>query len=152
MIIDFLTLCAFLNASDIGEDLVRFFVTVENESPSWRDLFTSSGAWDLSKYRKPIAELSTLSLVERQHTESTALHFSLHSLVARWLKMRIAESRRVEFTMEATKLIAKYIDEQDQDKLPLETKQHLLAHMDACLRDCHEFWKDFDIPDDFREN
>ena len=178
----FLTLSAFLNASDVGEDIFKFSLTQENDDPNdegswyegsddvvsedegsehessehegsedeqakWIQLFTSDGAWDQYKYEDIITELSDLSLLQRVSTESTVLHFSLHPLVADWLRLRTDQKGRKDFTVEATTILANYIGEQDQDGLSLEVKQYLLAHIDACLYNDQEYLTDVDRSD-----
>jgi tetratricopeptide (TPR) repeat protein len=144
MIGHFLTLSAFFNASDVGEDLFSVSLDMEDEPCMWSELFTSGGAWDPYKYEDTIVELSNLSLLQRVDVESTASNFSLHPLVADWLKLRTDQKGREDCTIEAISLLAEYIDKQDGDKLPFEAKQYLLAHMDACLYNDQEYLKDLD--------
>jgi tetratricopeptide (TPR) repeat protein len=144
MIGHFLTLSAFFNASDVGEDLFSVSLDMNDEPSMWSELFTSGGVWDPYKYEDTIVELSNLSLLQRVDVESTASSFSLHPLVADWLKLRTDQKGREDCTIEAISLLAEYIDKQDGDKLPFEAKQYLLAHMDACLYNDQEYLKDLD--------
>jgi tetratricopeptide (TPR) repeat protein len=159
LISHFLTLSAFLNASDVGEDIFKFSFTqgterlddeclekegledehARSKHSKWTQLFTSDGAWDQYKYEDIITELSNLSLLQRVATESTVLHFSLHPLVADWLRLRTKLKRQKAFMMEGTTILANYIDKQDRDGLSLEVKQYLLAHIDACLYNDQEY-------------
>ena len=152
MIGHFLTLSAFLDASNVGisGDLFKLCATSKRQSPEWIHLFTSGGSWDQYKYEDIIAELGSLSLLQIADTGSAVSHFFLHPLVTDWFKLRTDQKGREDFTIEATVILAEYIGEQDRHKLPLKTKQYLLAHMDSCLHNDKEYLKDLDKSDAFR--
>jgi tetratricopeptide (TPR) repeat protein len=143
----FLTFSAFLNTPDVGEDLFRSSLTLGNEISKWIQLFTSGGVWDQYKYEDIITELSNLSLLQRVATETTVLYFSLHPLVADWLKLRTDQNGREDFTIEAITILANYINNQDLGKLPFQVKQYLLAHIDACIHNDREYLRDTDKSD-----
>src|SRR4051812_14384360 len=84
---DLLTFSAFFNTIRVGEDLPR--TAAINDRPGWVHLFTSGDGdvWDHYKYHDAVSNLSHLSLLQSL-TPGDTIYFSLHPLVADWLRLR----------------------------------------------------------------
>jgi tetratricopeptide (TPR) repeat protein len=111
------------------------------------DLFTSSGAWDQYKYQDIIVKLSSLSLLQSVDIGSIESHFSLHPLVADWLKLRTDRKGRQNYTMETITILTEYINAKDLDTLPFQTKQDLVSHVDVCVRNEREYMEELNGSD-----
>ncbi|KAI9859671.1 MAG: hypothetical protein M1813_006602 [Trichoglossum hirsutum] len=149
MISHFLTLSAFFDASNIGEDLFRSHLTSTREPPWWMEYFISGGMWDQYKYQDTIVELLNLSLLQDVNIGGIETRFSLHPLVTDWLKLRIDQKNRQKYTIEATTILSSYIDAQSLDTLPLQVKLDTLSHVDVCLGNDKEYLRGLsgsDIP------
>ena len=139
MIGHFLTLSAFFDFANVGEELFRSFLSREGLIPQWIGLFTSSNAWDQYKYQDIIVELLSLSLLQNVNVGSTESRFSLHPLVADWLKLRTDEQDRQAYVLEALTALTEYINTTDLDMFSFQARQDLLSHMDMCLQSEHEY-------------
>ncbi|KAH0544047.1 hypothetical protein FGG08_001665, partial [Glutinoglossum americanum] len=162
MIGHFLTLSSFFDAANVSEDLFRSHLAstrkplrrIEHfiprgardryKRPWWMEYFISGGVWDQYKYQDTIAELLSLSLLQGLNIDSGESRFSLHPLIADWLKLRINLKDRQKYTIEATMILKSYIDMQDREALPLQTKLDILSHVDMCLRNDREYLRGLD--------
>lgn len=79
----FLTCCAFLDVSNISEELFREYAQHGdfNEAPIWLDLFMTAGKWDTFSFQDVIVGLMSLNLVQSTQTTSDGMRFSFHPLV-----------------------------------------------------------------------
>ncbi|KAI9776252.1 MAG: hypothetical protein M1839_000486 [Geoglossum umbratile] len=144
----FLTLSAFFDATNVGEDLFRSHLASTNKPPKWIKNFVSRGLWDQYKYQDIIVELLNLSLLQNVDIGNERSHFSLHPLVTDWLKLRTDQKSRQKYTMEATTILTNYIDAQDQRALPLQMKLDILSHVDVCLQNDREYLRELDELDE----
>ncbi|KAH0538196.1 hypothetical protein FGG08_005212 [Glutinoglossum americanum] len=147
MIGHFLTLSAFLDASNIGEDLFKSHLASTNDPTQWMKNFTSRGVWDQYKYQDTVAELLSLSLLQGVDIGSSESRFSLHPLVTDWLKLRTDLEGRQKYTIEAMVILTNYVDMRDQDLLPLQIKMYMISHVDACLQNDKEYLPELDESD-----
>ncbi|KAH0551387.1 hypothetical protein GP486_007398 [Trichoglossum hirsutum] len=140
----FLTLSAFFDASNVGENLFRSYLTLTDKPPWWMEHFTSGGVWDQYKYQDTIVELLNLSLLQGVNIGGIESSFSLHPLVTDWLKLRIDQENRQKYTIEAVMILSSYIDTQDQDIISLRTRLDMLSHVDMCLLNGREYLRGLD--------
>jgi tetratricopeptide (TPR) repeat protein len=127
---DFLTLSAFFSSISIGEDLFKTAVT--KHRPGWRNIFTVGDIWDHYKYQDTLANLDHLSLLHGM-SPGDVTYFSLHPLVADWLKLRRDMAFSRTCTLQTGSVLEELIYSQDSDAMQLGPRQYLLAHIDSCL-------------------
>ncbi|KAI9858058.1 MAG: hypothetical protein M1813_007870 [Trichoglossum hirsutum] len=144
MIGHFLTLSAFFDATNVGEDLFRSQLASTNKPPQWIKNFVSRGLWNQYRYQDIIVELLNLSLLQNVDIRSEGSCFSLHPLVTDWLKLRTDQKGRQKYTMEATAILTNYINAQDLDVLPLQIKLDVLSHVDMCIQNNREYLPESD--------
>ena len=79
----FLTCCAFLDVSNISEELFREYAQHGNfsEPPIWLNLFMTAGKWDTFSFQDVIVGLMSLNLVQSTQTTGDGIRFSFHPLV-----------------------------------------------------------------------
>ncbi|KAI9861251.1 MAG: hypothetical protein M1813_005424 [Trichoglossum hirsutum] len=147
MIGHFLTLSAFFDATNIGEELFRSHLASNGKPPRWMEHFISGGLWDQYKYQDIIVELLSLSLLQSVDIESTESRFSLHPLVTDWLKLRTDQKGRQKYAAEATMILTGYIDARDRAALPLQIKLDILSHIDVCVQNYREYLWELDESD-----
>ena len=134
MICHFLTLSAFFDTTNISEGLFRSYLASADEPSQWIQYFASEGVWNQFKYQDVLVELRRLSLLQSLDTGVEETRFSLHPLVTDWLKLRRDQESRQKYTIEATMILANYINTQDQGTLPLQARLDTLLHVDMCLQ------------------
>lgn len=82
-----------------------------------------------------LSELRGLSLVQAFAEEIDEFrHFSIHPLVKDWIRLRTDKKLCQEFSLLATKIVAKLIAplwRNEQFEMPLSTKQEVLSHLDV---------------------
>ncbi|KAI9768627.1 MAG: hypothetical protein M1840_004824 [Geoglossum simile] len=144
MVGHFLTLSAFFDTSNVGEDLFRSYLVSTNDPPKWMKLFTSGGTWDQHKYQDTVVELLSLSLLQNVDIGASESRFSLHPLVADWLKLRLDFGSRQRYTIEAMVFLGNHIYVQDIDLLPSQTKMDMMSHADICLQNDKEYFLELD--------
>jgi tetratricopeptide (TPR) repeat protein len=142
---DFLTQSAFFSNISIGEDLARAAAT-KKYRPSWMYLFLSEDAWDHFKYQDTMANLNHLSLLQSL-SPGDAIYFSLHPLVADWLKLRRDISFRRACTILSGFVLNQLISLEDVNAMKLGPRQYLLAHVDSCLQNQRLYLESSDFMD-----
>src|SRR5438034_457792 len=143
----FLTLSAFLDSTNVGEDLFRSHLASTDKSPQWMEHFISRGIWDRYKYRDILVGLRRLSLLQSLDIGSAKSHFSLHPLVTDWLRLRVDQKSREKYAIEATTVLKNYINTQYQDTIPLQIKLDMLSHVDICVQNDKEYLRGLDESD-----
>ncbi|CAM6086197.1 unnamed protein product [Calypogeia fissa] len=139
----FLTTAAFFNTRDIGEDLFQRANDLETV-PGWMDAFIYEGKWDSFRYRKVLAELSKLSLLNFAIQDTKQCRFYLHPLIADWLRLRVGLDRRRLCTIESCYLLAKLIESSDLESCGYAFHLYLLEHVDDCLNNRRTYSKSVD--------
>jgi tetratricopeptide (TPR) repeat protein len=127
----FLTTAAFFDTRDIGEDLFERANDLKTV-PVWIDAFISEGELDRVRYRKALAELSKLSLLNLAIEDTKQCRFYLHPLVADWLRLRVGPERRRLYTIESCCLLAKLIKSTNVNFCGYAFRLYL-RHIDECL-------------------
>jgi hypothetical protein len=86
----FLTVAAHYNITGLHEETFAAYGDSElKPRPQWMELFTSaSGEWDHDKFETAVVALSNLSLLHIVATARSAVCFSLHPLVADWIRLQ----------------------------------------------------------------
>ncbi|KAI9863316.1 MAG: hypothetical protein M1813_003758 [Trichoglossum hirsutum] len=139
MIGHFLSLSAFFDVTNINENLFRSHLALSDEPPQWMELFAMGNVWEQHKYQDVMVELQRLSLLQSMDIGSTDSRFSLHPLVADWLRLRVDQRDRQKYTIEAIRILTNYVDAQDQDILPLQMKLDILSHIEMCLQNDKDY-------------
>jgi tetratricopeptide (TPR) repeat protein len=142
---DFLTLSSFFSNISIGEDIAKTAAT--KYRPSWMHLFISEDAWDHYKYQDAMANLNHLSLLQSLSPGDT-VYFSLHPLVADWLKLRRDIPFRRDCTILSGSILKELIDFKDVDAIQLGPRQYLLAHIDSYLHNQRLYLDSLDCVDE----
>lgn len=96
-IVHLLTLAAFLNTNDVSEGLFSLYSQQANR-PDWLDAFMNGGAWDSDKYQDSVVRLYSIALVTTINLMTDDARISFHPLVAEWLKLRIDQVARTQYT------------------------------------------------------
>jgi len=99
----------------------------------WIDAFISEGEWDSVRYRKAVAELSKLLLLNLAIGDTKQCRFYLHPLIADWLRLQVGPERRRLCTIESCYLLAKLIESTDIKSFSYSFRLYLLEHVDKCL-------------------
>lgn len=78
----FLTQAAFFDHLNVKEKLLQTFLENSNEEPpDWSDLFTVQGVWEPRLFRKFIARLKNMSLIQNITITSEESRFTFHPLI-----------------------------------------------------------------------
>jgi tetratricopeptide (TPR) repeat protein len=141
----FLTLSAFFSNISIGEDLAKTAVT--KYRPGWAHLFISEDAWAHYKYQDAVANLNHLSLLQSL-SPGDVVYFSLHPLVADWLKLRREIPFRRTCTILSGSVLKELINFEDADTMQLGPRQYLLAHIDSYLHNQRLYLDSLDFLDE----
>ncbi|KAI9781791.1 MAG: hypothetical protein M1816_002181 [Peltula sp. TS41687] len=146
----FLTLSAFLDFTNISEDLFRSYTGLKDVLPEWRECFISEGVWSQYQYQDVLVELQKLSLLQTMDIGSEESRFSLHPLVAEWLRLRADQTGRHKYTIEAVNVVMKYLIVHDKGSFtfPLQARLEVLSHIDMCLQNEEEYLQNPDESDD----
>jgi tetratricopeptide (TPR) repeat protein len=133
---EFLTLSAFFNCSKIGEDL--FKLGVELGAQTWTTLFLTDQEWDHYKYRDAVLQLKRIAVIQSVTSDDT-IYFSLHPLVADWLRLRKDKAFCKEKVLQSCSIVKKFIDKTKVGALELEDRQYWLAHVSSCFENEEQF-------------
>lgn len=131
-IIHLLTLAAFINTSNVSEGLFSLYSQQANR-PDWLDAFMDSGAWDRDKYQDSVVRLYSIALVTTIDLMGNDARISFHPLVAEWLKLRIDQVARAQYTEEAIRVVQLFVDNGDKKEMPTQDKSETLGHIDKII-------------------
>ena len=127
-----LTLGAFVDTRDISEGLFSLYASDTN-SRKWLEYFKNGTEWDSDKYQDSIVRLLSVSLVTSIDIMAADARFSFHPLIAEWLKLRIDDKTRDQYTQEAIHAVHLFIDNGDKKDMPIRDKSETLSHLDAVI-------------------
>ncbi|KAH6707901.1 hypothetical protein BKA61DRAFT_558549 [Leptodontidium sp. MPI-SDFR-AT-0119] len=137
-----LTLMAFFDINKLADTL---FAPYGSGSRKWMDSCRESGKWNTESFRNILSELRNLSLLQSLNTTSTETSFSIHPLVQDWLKARTGNERGKKYLKESMLVLSDYLwahdvrhDFPDAD---FDTKQFMLAHVDASILAKQEYYR-----------
>ena len=99
-LVHLLTLGAFVDTRDISEGLFSLY-NLEANRPKWLDYFMDGNKWESDKYQDSLVRLLSVSLVTSIDIMAADARFSFHPLIAEWLKLRIDDKIRYQYTEEA---------------------------------------------------
>lgn len=114
--IDFLTLAAYLGGDRVSDVFFSTYVTSGDEDRDLElygslDMFLDGQAFDDSRYRECLMELTILTLIRSfAETDFGSLHFSMHSLVQDWIKLRLEAKDRTTYTSHAISLMTSFLE------------------------------------------
>jgi Heterokaryon incompatibility protein (HET) len=151
--IQFLTICSYLNYADISESILQERCPRENTVHSdfrseWRGLFIENSKWDHILFEDVILDLFGLSLITECHNDENGhLHFTIHPLIANWLRLRNLWKDNGLLKADSNALVEAILVVQDflrskaelihlQVVYPMEPadKVSILAHIKSCQR------------------
>ncbi|KAG6985315.1 hypothetical protein G7Y79_00113g101700 [Physcia stellaris] len=110
-LVHLLTLGAFVNTRDISEGLFSLY----------------------AKQAHSIVRLLSVSLVTSIDLKATDARFSFHPLIAEWLKLRVDIKVRDEYAEEAVHVVRLFVDNGDEEEMPIRDKGEILSHLDAVI-------------------
>ena len=128
-IIHFLTLAAFVNTNNVSEGLFSLYSQQANR-PDWLDGFMDGETWDSDKYQDSVIRLYSVGLVTTINLMTDDARISFHPLVAEWLKLRIDQVARAQYTEEAIHVVRLFVDNGDKKEMPVQDKSETLGHID----------------------
>ncbi|KAG4433866.1 hypothetical protein IFR05_010652 [Cadophora sp. M221] len=141
-----LTLVAFFDINKLTDTLFTPFGSRRRE---WVDSCRENGKWETESFRNILCELRNLSLLQSLHTTSTETSFSIHPLVQDWLKGRIGNERGKEYLKESMLVLSEYISAHNFEhgflETALDTKQFMLAHVDASIFAKQEYYQSWNF-------
>lgn len=137
-IIHLLTLAAFINTNNVSEGLFSLYSQQDNR-PDWLDAFMDGGAWDSDKYQDTVVRLYSIALVTTINLMTDDARISFHPLVAEWLKLRIDQVARAQYTEEATRLVRLFVDNGDKKEMPTQDRIETLGHIDKIIEHHQNF-------------
>jgi hypothetical protein len=137
----FLTVAAHYDITGVPEAIFAAYDDTETEPrPRWMELFTSaSGEWDHDKFETAVVELSNLSLLHIVATASSAVCFSLHPLVADWIRLQTLLEDRETYALEAMEILCRYFDMSDYESMPYIGLTEVVSQVDAYIRCTEDF-------------
>lgn len=131
-IIHLLTLAAFINTNSVSEGLLSLYSQQANR-PDWLDAFMDGGAWDSDKYQDSVVRLHSIALVTTIDLMTEDARISFHPLVAEWLKLRIDQVTRAQYTDEAIRVVQLFVDNGDKKEMPTQDRSETLGHIDKII-------------------
>ena len=131
-LIHLMTLGAFIDTQEISEGLFSLYAKQAGRS-RWLNHFMNGTEWDSRHYQDWILHLLTLSLVTSVDLMAADSRFSFHPLVAEWLKLRVDDETRDQYSKEAIHVVRLFIDEGDDKQMPVRDKGEILRHLDAIV-------------------
>lgn len=131
-IIHLLTLAAFINNNNVSEGLFSLYSQQANK-PDWLDAFMDGEAWNSDKYQDSVVRLYSIALVTTINLMTVDARISFHPLVAEWLKLRIDQVARAQYTEEAIRVIRLFVDNGDKKEMPTQDKSETLGHIDKII-------------------
>lgn len=132
-IIHLLTLSAFIDNVQIGEGLFKtYFESVDPSASHWLTEFVTNGLWDKDKYQDCIVRLLSIHLIQSIDIMTADARFSIHPLIAEWLRLRTSKAARDQYTEEAILVLRLFIDSGDKKEMPFRDKSEVLAHLATC--------------------
>lgn len=132
-IIHLMTLAAFIDTNNVSEGLFSLY-SQEPNRPDWLDKFMDDGAWDSDKYQDSIVRLYSINLVTTINLMTDDARISFHPLVAEWLKLRIDQVARAQYTEEAIRVVRLFVDNGDKKEMPSQDKSETLGHIDKIIK------------------
>lgn len=131
-IIHLLTLGAFIDTNNVGEGLFSLYAE-EQKRPNWLEAFINDGEWDSDRYQDSVVRLLSVSLITSNHLMSEDARFSFHPMLAAWLKLRIDQKARAQYTEETIGFVRLFVDYGDKREMPIRYKGETLSHMDKII-------------------
>lgn len=139
-LINLLTLAAFMGSSSVGQNLVEiYYHEVVSRNLCLTGPFFTNGALDLQKYQDSIVRLLNISLVQSVDLTSSNIRFSLHPLIAEWLRLRIELSGRQRYSIDVIEILKHFTKQAVDDYVkPVITShqdaQEAIVHLNQCIR------------------
>lgn len=131
-IIHLLTLAAFINTNNVSEGLFSLY-SQQSDRPDWLDAFMDGGAWNSDKYQDSVVRLYSIALVTTINLMTDEARISFHPLVAEWLKLRIDQVARAQYTEEAIRVVRLFVDNGDKQEMSTQDKSETLGHIDKII-------------------
>ena len=145
---DLLTLLAFFYHKDISEKLFKEYCmnidSSEKVSTILNPFFDKlQGDWDSDSFIDDLCDLRDLSLLQGFTREADGfLHFSLHSLVKDWIRLRTSRKYCQDYSLLAADIVASTIMpclHNGRLEMSLSAKQEVLLHLDVHVENYNDF-------------
>ncbi|KAI9880980.1 MAG: hypothetical protein M1830_009474 [Pleopsidium flavum] len=132
-----LSFAAFLDNETISEKYFRSHFDISR--PQWMDRFSTGIEWGPHEFVDVLAELLKLSLIQTLDHETGEAQFSLHPLIRDWVKLRLPQKDRKEFTLESIAAMTLYLQSVQDKALLLRARQETVSHLNSCCQNDFEF-------------
>jgi tetratricopeptide (TPR) repeat protein len=140
-----ITLFAFFNPVNIGEQLFSNDADDGNLTNSPMSIFKGDGHWNHLKFEDAVVKMQELSLLQFSHCNENEITVSLHSLVSDWLRMRLDKDSQPIYLNTAVSHLKRYLASIGHSDH--KTRQEGLAHLDTIWREAESL----DLGDDLLE-
>ena len=98
----------FLGNVKIGEDLFHTYYHSRGDPPQWMETLVVNHVWSSYRFQEVVANLLNFSLLQDASSGTENCRFSLRLLIREWIKLRISESERSAYTMEAIEFMIRW--------------------------------------------
>ena len=137
-----LTLSAFFDSTDVSEDIYQSILTSNTSLPAWTGGLITDGRWDKHKFQDVTADLLANSLIQSISFEGEKLSFSLHPLVREWIRLRLNEEDKKQYTIEAIMGLTTMIEHSSKAGLYTSLKyDNIISQLDASMENTQMFLK-----------
>jgi tetratricopeptide (TPR) repeat protein len=140
-----LSFMALFGRSRLSENLA-IALTKQTDQPILRSEFClKDGVWDTDKFQDTLVDLYGLSILQSIDLGSELSSFSLHPMIAEWLKLRIGLSERKRFVEAASASLNLVLVNQlkDLENCPFQVGEKLLSYIENLIESAHDL-----IPND----
>jgi len=132
--VHFLTVAALLDSASVSQVLFEsYYEATSTRSPAFMREFATDGRWDPHRYQDFLVQLSAVSLLRLEDSEGSIPRFSLHPLVADWLKARLDDASENAYALEVLDILISVTDKYNGTNavLDFQETQSMLAHLSA---------------------
>lgn len=135
-----LTVAAFMGSSSVGQKFIKIYYEKVFSGPSsLTSPFFTNDVLDPLKYQDLVVRLFNVSLVQSVDLTSSSIRFSLHPLIAEWLRLRIELSKRQQYAIEVIGILKSFVEEYKNKsthirKALLQDIQEAIVHLNQCRR------------------
>lgn len=132
--VHFLTVAAYSDSASVSHVLFEsYYEVLSMNRPEFMREFSTDDRWDPYRYQDFLVQLSAVSLLRFEEGEGSLPCFSLHPLVADWLKARLDNASGQAYFLEALKILKSVTNKYDGINAVLNFRetQSVLAHLSA---------------------
>ncbi|TAQ88907.1 hypothetical protein B7494_g2749 [Chlorociboria aeruginascens] len=139
-----LSFLALFGRSDISEKLAVALTKQQDQSILETTIFLTDGTWDNHKFQDTLVELYGLSILQSIDLGPDVSSFSLHPMIAEWLKLRIDLREQILFIEAASNALNEILGRrlEDLERCFFEDGQKLLGYIENLMDSSHELISD----------